>query len=106
MLEDSIAHVADDAQLRALAEARVEAERIAAATEGALAADADLVDAAERAAIERALAALRQAAAGDDRAALTSAIAVLNAATEEFAGRRMDRGVARALAGRRVDALG
>ncbi len=106
MLEASIAHAADDAQLRALAEARVDAERIAAATEGALAADPDLVDADARAAIERALAALRLAAAGDDRATLTSAIADLNAATEEFAERRMDRGVARALAGRRVDALG
>jgi hypothetical protein len=34
------------------------------------------------------------------------AVAALNDVTAEFAARRMDRGVARALAGRRVDALG
>jgi molecular chaperone HscA len=43
---------------------------------------------------------------GDDRAALAKAVAALNDVTAEFAARRMDRGVARALAGRRVDALG
>jgi hypothetical protein len=36
---------------------------------------------------------------------LISAVAALNAATESFAAGRMDRSVARALTGRRVDAL-
>jgi molecular chaperone HscA len=105
MLQDSFAHAADDAHARALAEARVEAERVVAATEGALANDADLLDAAERAAIDRALARVRRVVGGDDRDALAAAVAELNAATEDFAARRMNRGVARVLAGRRVDAL-
>jgi hypothetical protein len=36
---------------------------------------------------------------------LAAAIDALNAATAGFAAKRMDRSVARALAGRRVDAL-
>ena len=106
MLQDSFAHASDDAQARALAEARVEADRIIVATQTALAADADLLDAGERATIDRALDAVRQAHDGTDRAALAKAVAVLNDATGTFAARRMDRGVARALTGRRIDALG
>jgi molecular chaperone HscA len=106
MLQESFAHAADDADARALAEARVEAERIVAATQGALASDADLLDADERAAIDAALAQVALLHDADDRHALTAAVAALNAATEPFAAKRMDRGVARALAGRRVDALG
>ena len=106
MLQESFAHASDDAQARALAEARVEADRIIAATESALAADADLLEAAERAGIDRALANVRRLRDGDDRAALAEAVAALNDATGAFAARRMDRGVARALTGKRVDALG
>jgi len=105
MLQDSFAHAADDANARALAEARVEAQRIVTATQGALASDADLLDADERATIDAALANVALLADTDDRHALTAAVAALNAATEPFAAKRMDRGVARALAGRRVDAL-
>jgi molecular chaperone HscA len=106
MLQESFAHAADDARARALAEARVEAERIVAATEGALAADADLLDDDERAAIDRALAGARRLLGGDDRDALASAVAALDAATAPLASKRMNRGVARALAGKRVDSLG
>jgi molecular chaperone HscA len=106
MLQDSFAHASDDAQARALAEARVEADRIIAATESALATDADLLDAAERTGIDRALAHVQRMRDGDDRAALARAVAALNDATGAFAARRMDRGVARALTGKRVDALG
>jgi molecular chaperone HscA len=106
MLQDSFAHASDDAQARALAEARVEAERIIVATQSALAADADLLGADERATIDRALDDVRRMRDGDDRAALAKAVAALNNATGEFAARRMDRGVARALTGKRVDALG
>jgi len=105
MLQESVVHAADDAEARALAEARVEAERIVAATEAALAIDAALLDASERGIIDRALAEVRRRLEGDDRHALTSAVAALNAATEPFAARRMDRSVARALTGRRVDAI-
>jgi len=106
MLQESFAHAADDAQARALAEARVEADRIVAATEAAIAADADLLDDTERAAIDRALADVSARRDGDDRGELTKAVQALNEATAGFAAKRMDLGMARALSGRRVDALG
>ena len=105
MLQESFAHASDDAQARALAEARVDADRLIAATESALAIDSDLLDEDERANIDGALAAVRRLRDGDDRAALGRAVAALNHATGDFAARRMDRGVARALTGKRIDAL-
>jgi molecular chaperone HscA len=106
MLQESFANAAPDMAVRALAEARVEAERIVDATEGALRSDGDLLIAAERIPIEHALAAVRRAAGQDDHHVVAAAVAALNAATEEFAGRRMNRGVERVLTGRSVDALG
>jgi molecular chaperone HscA len=105
MLEDSNAHAADDMEARALGEAQVEAQRVAAATEGALAADGDLLSAGERAVIETALGLVRGLAAGSDRHAMSAAVAELNSKTEAFATMRMDRSIAGALAGRRVDSL-
>ncbi|MFO1283163.1 MAG: Fe-S protein assembly chaperone HscA [Burkholderiales bacterium] len=105
MLKDSFDHAADDMAARSLAEARVEADAVANATSGALAADADLLAAPERARIDAALAAVRAARDGDDPAAVRSAVESLNAATSGFAARRMDRSVSRALAGRALDTL-
>jgi len=105
MLADSFTHAADDMQARALAEARVDADQIAAATESALAHDADLVDSRERAAIDASLATLRRLRDGTDHLALRAAAESLNHATAALAERRMDRSVARALTGKRIDAL-
>jgi molecular chaperone HscA len=68
----------------------------------ALAADAALLSAAEREAIERQAAALAAVASTNDHRAIKQASEALNRATEEFAGRRMDAGVRRALAGKRL----
>ena len=103
MLQDSFAHAADDMTARALAEAQVEADRLVAATEAALAQDRDLLSDAEADDVARAVAAVRAVRGGSDRAALGAAAAALNRATESFAARRMDRGVARALTGKRID---
>jgi molecular chaperone HscA len=105
MLQDSFAHAADDMAARALAEARVEADQIIAATRHALEADGDLLATDERTAIDAALAEVARCRDGTDHRAIAAATAALNRATAEFAGRRMDRSVARALKGRRVDAL-
>ncbi len=77
-----------------------------AATRRALDTDGDLLTPPERAAIDAALAETQRCREGTDHRALTAASAALNAATADFAARRMDRGVARALTGRQVDALG
>jgi molecular chaperone HscA len=105
MLQDSFAHAADDMAARALAEAAVEADQLVAATQGALAADGQLLAPAEREAIDAALAGVAQARLGSDHRALVVASAALNHATAEFAARRMDKSVARALSGRRIDAV-
>jgi len=105
MLQESIAHAADDMGARALAEAQVDADRIIAATNAALACDPDLLDADERAAIDAAIAEVARCRAQPDARALASATAALNRATEDFAARRMDRNVSRALTGQRVDAV-
>ncbi len=102
MLEESHANAAADMTTRALLEARVDAARILDATQSALAADADLLAAAERAVLDEAVSRLRALldAADADRRALVDATEALNRASESFAGRRMDRSVAKALTGR------
>jgi len=105
MLRDSYEHARDDMHARALAEQRVEGERLLAATRAALAADAALLSTDERAGVERAVAALEAVAGGSDHRAIKQAVDALNRATEEFAARRMDANVRRALAGRNIASL-
>ncbi len=105
MLRDSFEHARDDMRARALHEAQVDAARLLEATRSALAADGALLEPAERAAIEERMAALEAALAGTERRALRAGTDALNKATEEFAARRMDAGVRRALAGRKIATL-
>jgi len=105
MLQESFANAAADMAARALAEAQVEADQVVSATRTALAADGDLLDPGERAATDAALNEIARCRDGTDHRALIAATEALNRATGEFAARRMDRGVARALTGRKVDAL-
>jgi molecular chaperone HscA len=106
MLRDSVEHAREDMQLRALQENRVEGERLADAVRSALEADAKLLSAEERAEIERQLAVLQAALSGSDHRAIKRAAEALNKATEDFAARRMDAGVRRALAGQKIASLG
>ncbi len=91
---------------RALVEARVDAERLLMATQSAIDADGDLLDTAERTQIDALMAALRDAAANaTDAAAIEAASKALAQGTEAFAARRMNRGIAQALAGKNVATL-
>ena len=106
MLTASHAHAAEDARVRALHEQRVEAERLLDATRAALAADGEaLLDAGERAGIEGAMAALESVLAGGDARAVKKAVEGLNTATGEFAARRMNQSVRKALTGRTLDEI-
>ena len=105
MLRESFDHAADDMAARSLTEARVDADHVAMATEGALATDGDLLAQDERAAVDAALAKVRAVRDGADASAIRGAVDALNRATAEFAARRMDRGVRRALTGRTIDTL-
>jgi len=105
MLLDALDHGEEDLTRRRVAENRVEASRILAATRKGLVADADLLEAGERARIEEACATLAQAARGDEPSRIHARIAALDDATKAFAGRRMNRAIARAIEGRKVEAV-
>jgi molecular chaperone HscA len=105
MLKDSIDHARDDVQLRVLKEQQVEAERMLEAVENALREDPDLVSLEERGALGAEVDALRRTLSCNDHRTIRAAIERVNHATEAFAGRRMDRAVKRALAGRKVESL-
>ena len=102
MLRDSFEHARDDMQARVLHENRVDGERLVDAVRTALDSDGDLIPAAQRAEIERLLAALRVRLGGEDHRAIKQASDALNRASEEFASRRMDASVRKALAGQRI----
>jgi molecular chaperone HscA len=105
MLEDSFKTAEVDMRARALREAQVEAQRLIEATAAALAADADLLDAQERAVLDALVADLREVAGRDDADAIEAATKRLAEGTDEFAARRMDKGIRAALAGRRLDEI-
>ena len=103
MLVEALEHAEGDVTARFLAEWRLEAERVLAAAGAALAEDGDLLAPAERERLRERLAGLAEAARGDDPRALRAWIESADAAAAELAARRMDRHVARTLAGRHVD---
>lgn len=105
MLDDSFQAANIDKHARALRELQVDAERLLAATASALARDADLLSASERATIDTATKALQEVKNGAHSDVLERAIEVLAAATDEFAARRMNQNIRTALAGRKVDEL-
>jgi molecular chaperone HscA len=105
MLRDSFEHAREDTHARALAEQRVDGQRLIEATRSALVADAKLLNAEERAAIDAAIASLEKLLPGTEHRAIRQAVEALNRATDEFAARRMDEGIKRALAGRRIGSL-
>jgi molecular chaperone HscA len=105
MLRDSFEHAREDVHVRALAEARVEGRRLLEATRSALQADGGLLSAAERAAIDDAVQKLDERLSGGDHRAVKQATDALSRATDAFAARRMDEGIRRALAGRKIGSL-
>jgi molecular chaperone HscA len=105
MLRDSFEHAKEDVHARALAEHRVDGQRLLEATRSALSQDEKLLNGEEREAIRKAVLALEKVLTGTDHRAIKRAVDALNRATEEFAQRRMDAGVRRALAGRKIGSL-
>ncbi len=105
MLSESFGTAEADMRERSLRESRVEAERMLLATRSALAADGDLLSAAEQDEVDALMTALDAARQGSDHAAIDAAVEALAHGTEAFAAQRMNRGIRQALAGRRVDDL-
>ncbi|MEO7940299.1 MAG: Fe-S protein assembly chaperone HscA, partial [Burkholderiaceae bacterium] len=102
MLRDSFATAQSDMHARALAEARLDADRMLVATQSALDADADLLDPAEREAIDLLVRALQAVRESDDAATVEAATKSLANGTEDFAARRMNRGIQQALSGKNI----
>jgi molecular chaperone HscA len=103
MLRDSFTHAHDDMQLRALREAKVDADRLLLATRSALAADGGLLSHSERSAVDRLMAAVAEVAGGTDPHAINAAVEALAKGTEDFAAARMNRGIRQALSGRSIE---
>jgi molecular chaperone HscA len=105
MLRDSFEHAREDVHARALAEYRVDGRRLIEATRSALNVDKGLLSLEELKAIEEAAARLENLLQGVDHRAIKQASDALNRATDEFAARRMDQGIRRALAGKKIGSL-
>jgi len=107
MLRESIDHAMDDVDARQLAELRVDAQRLVDATQSALAENgAALLSQSERTAIDALLGQMNAALTTSDPSAIKRATEALNQGTTEFAARRMDVGIKRALAGHKIEDIG
>ncbi|BFU60137.1 MULTISPECIES: Fe-S protein assembly chaperone HscA [Rodentibacter] len=103
MIKSSFDNAQEDLQARELAEQRVEAERVIESVIVALQADgAELLSTEEFHHIEAILKQLIEVKQGSDRDAITQGIKALDAATQEFAARRMNASINKALAGKNV----
>jgi molecular chaperone HscA len=102
MLRDSYEHAREDMHARALNEHRVDAQRLIDATRSGLADDGSLLNVDERNEIDVKIKSLENVISTSDPRAIKLASDALNKATEEFAARRMNAGVKRALAGKNV----
>jgi molecular chaperone HscA len=105
MLKSGFSHASDDAFRRALREAQVEAQRLIEATQSALREDAALLSTLERAHVDVCVAKLQAVMMGDDRRAIDDAMDALSKGTAEFAARRMNQSVRRALSGKKIEEL-
>jgi molecular chaperone HscA len=114
MLQSSFGAAESDKNARLLAEAKVDAESLLAAIQAALEQDGGLLNLQEKEQINTKINVLKNltleanihAGAGDASAEdIREATEALNTATEDFAARRMDASVSRALAGKNLDSL-
>jgi molecular chaperone HscA len=106
MLVDAYEHGEADVRTRRLREEQVDGARIVEALEQAMRNDVELLgDEEERADIEGALRRLKRALEGTDYDEIHRRIEDLDLASKAFAGRRMDRSIGKALAGRAAAAL-
>ena len=105
MLQESFSTAQQDMQSRALAEARLDADRMLLATRSALNADAHLLSISERTDIDQLMAALDEVRSTGDAATVEAATQALAKGTEAFAAERMNHGIQQALAGKNIAAL-
>lgn len=105
MLQESLSNAEDDRKARGLREQQVNAERLLETVRVALATDGELLNEQERQLIEQQLQLLDEARQGVVIGTIARQIQQVNAATHEFASRRMDATVKRAFAGRQLEEI-
>ncbi len=105
MLKESMASASDDMAARARAEAVVEAEGLAAAVKAALELDGDLLDENGLQTVQTAIAELENQMRSGSAETIRAAVSALGHATDDFAAKRMNRNIQRALAGKNVEEL-
>ena len=108
MLVDGNANAGADMRARAWREVAVEAQRMIEALSSAFAEDGELLDETERSDLQGKMDALAQVMAQNDTmpiAELRAAFDTLANASEDFAARRMNKAIGKALAGQSIDSL-
>jgi molecular chaperone HscA len=105
MLQDSFHTAEFDKNARALAEARLEADRMWLATQSALQADAQLLKPDEQALIQQLMAAVLAIKTSEVPADIEAATEALAKGTEAFAAARMNDGIRKALSGKHIGAM-
>lgn len=105
MLKSSMENAKQDIQTRLLAEQRVEAARVLESVYAALQQDEDLLNDEELSAVKNAIVSLEALCKQDDSLAIKQGIKLLDQATQEFAARRMDQSIRKALTGQTVQKL-
>ena len=103
MLKDSMSNAAEDMAARARAEAVVEAESLTDAVNAALELDSDLLEAEELQQIQQDIADLQGRLKDGKAENIRAAVAKLSHSTDNFAAKRMNRNIQRALTGQSVD---
>ena len=106
MLQDGFSHAADDVQDRALREELVDAKRLVEAVDAALAEDQHLLDEDELDIINRKLKALKDLIeSAKDTQVLRRSVESLSKATDDFAARRMNESIKKALSGKKIEEI-
>ncbi|MDE0926248.1 MAG: Fe-S protein assembly chaperone HscA [Methylophilaceae bacterium] len=103
MLKSSFGSAETDKQARALVEAKVDAMSLVSAINIALEQDGHLLSTEEKGPINSAITRLEDLLNNEDNHAIHDATEALNTATEQFAAKRMDVSVSRALAGKNIN---
>jgi molecular chaperone HscA len=105
MLQDSFHTAEIDKQARALAESRLEVDRMCLATNAALEKDAHLLAEAELEHIKQLMKLALESKSLDDAIAIENATEALAKGTEAFAALRMNESIRQALSGKTIESL-